>query len=521
MQGAQENRPVTLIGYSLGARVIFHCLLELAARGAYGIVEDAYLLGCPVMAQKKEWEQIISVVSGRLVNGYSTNDMVLGVLYRASVAVWNNVAGLRPVEGVAGVENIALDDVIQGHLDYRLCMPKVLEKLGFSITRDYFDDEDEEEEQERLELEEEQRREKEERLRAKEERLRKKQEEYEEKLRKKKEEQERKQKEREERERIKEEARKKREEERAAAAAKDGEKGSRMSWFSRRGSGRSTPTPTQEKKPQEIAKIMDEYWMPREIKSTLPPLIIKTGEDEVLTPKEIQSTLPPLVIREEVESSEIAESPDGTSVSSNGTPDGASPKSLTTSPGKSNSPALKVERVEASDVLSATTSTAEEANDDLSVTETELQRAEAEVEEAKKEVAQAQAAAAAAAAVVGAGRVKITLNDDEDLEQVMIAAQKEGAAGIGAGDLVDGGVMSDDDGDERALSAPIYLPSDLQDTGVWRKKSNESIQVTFARPVQPALKSPGVASLISSSSDDGSASVFVDAHENPWLGNGE
>ncbi|KAI9106309.1 hypothetical protein DFS34DRAFT_574321, partial [Phlyctochytrium arcticum] len=117
--GVQENRPVTLVGYSLGARVIFHCLLELASRGAYGIVEEVYLLGCPVMAEKKEWEQIVSVVSGRVVNGYSANDMVLGVLYRASVAVWNNVAGLRPVENVAGVENVNLDDVIEGHLDYR------------------------------------------------------------------------------------------------------------------------------------------------------------------------------------------------------------------------------------------------------------------------------------------------------------------------------------------------------------------------------------------------------------------
>ncbi|KAI8587602.1 hypothetical protein BDZ88DRAFT_398289, partial [Geranomyces variabilis] len=119
IQGVQENRPVTLIGYSLGARVIFHCLLELASRNAHGLIEEVYLLGCPVMAEKKEWEQISSVVAGRVVNGYATNDMVLGVLYRASVAVWNNVAGLRPVEGVSGVENIALDDVIQGHLDYR------------------------------------------------------------------------------------------------------------------------------------------------------------------------------------------------------------------------------------------------------------------------------------------------------------------------------------------------------------------------------------------------------------------
>ena len=41
----QEHRPVTLIGFSLGARLIFDCLTELVERGAYGLVEEAYLFG--------------------------------------------------------------------------------------------------------------------------------------------------------------------------------------------------------------------------------------------------------------------------------------------------------------------------------------------------------------------------------------------------------------------------------------------------------------------------------------------
>ncbi|KAI9205052.1 uncharacterized protein BJ171DRAFT_423515, partial [Polychytrium aggregatum] len=119
LQGAQENRPVTLVGFSLGARVIYYCLLELAEKGAFGIVEEAYMFGCPVMATKLEWEQIASVVSGRIVNGYLSNDWVLGVLYRASSAYWTDVAGLRPVQGVAGIENYQLNDIISGHLEYR------------------------------------------------------------------------------------------------------------------------------------------------------------------------------------------------------------------------------------------------------------------------------------------------------------------------------------------------------------------------------------------------------------------
>jgi hypothetical protein len=44
---AQGERPVTLIGYSLGARVIYSCLMSLAERRAFGLVESAILIGTP------------------------------------------------------------------------------------------------------------------------------------------------------------------------------------------------------------------------------------------------------------------------------------------------------------------------------------------------------------------------------------------------------------------------------------------------------------------------------------------
>jgi hypothetical protein len=111
MSQVQEHRPVTLVGYSLGARLIYFCLLELFNKGGFGLVEDVYMLGNPVMSTAKKWTQVGSVVSGRIVNAYLSKDWVLGVLFRASSASWGAVAGMNAID-VEGYENVVLDDVI-------------------------------------------------------------------------------------------------------------------------------------------------------------------------------------------------------------------------------------------------------------------------------------------------------------------------------------------------------------------------------------------------------------------------
>ena len=140
MQGGHGDRPVTLIGYSMGARLVFHCLLELArsnCKGAVfvegyravspslsfdwrnpddlaarcgfthsewvvtgvptlprpGVVENAVMLGAPVSTSLERWALARSSVSGRLINGYSTRDWILGLVYRGS-------NGARPLREV-------------------------------------------------------------------------------------------------------------------------------------------------------------------------------------------------------------------------------------------------------------------------------------------------------------------------------------------------------------------------------------------------------------------------------------
>uniref|UniRef100_A0A671Y1T8 Transmembrane and coiled-coil domains 4 n=1 Tax=Sparus aurata TaxID=8175 RepID=A0A671Y1T8_SPAAU len=93
----QGKRPVSLIGFSLGARVIYYCLQELANdKGSEGVVEDVVLLGAPVEGSEKAWERMTRVVAGKIVNGYSRGDWLLGFLYRSSSAQLS-VAGLQPI----------------------------------------------------------------------------------------------------------------------------------------------------------------------------------------------------------------------------------------------------------------------------------------------------------------------------------------------------------------------------------------------------------------------------------------
>ncbi|EEB07618.1 DUF726 family protein [Schizosaccharomyces japonicus yFS275] len=124
-QRAQGQRPVTLIGYSLGARVISRCLLCLAERGEHALVENAILLGAPVPTDWDEWFIMRSVIVGRLVNVYSTHDYILRLVYRTQ-SIQASVAGLEPVEKVPLVENIDVSDMVEGHLQYRWSLLEIL-----------------------------------------------------------------------------------------------------------------------------------------------------------------------------------------------------------------------------------------------------------------------------------------------------------------------------------------------------------------------------------------------------------
>ncbi|KAI1154816.1 hypothetical protein F4825DRAFT_409952 [Nemania diffusa] len=132
------TRPITLVGYSLGSRVIFSCLLELARKGAHGLVQNVYLFGAPIVVKKEEFLRARVVVAGRFVNGYNRNDWILGYLFRLTNGGIRKVAGLASIEGLPGVENFDCTKFVKGHMEYRTAMPRLLRECGWVVESDEF-----------------------------------------------------------------------------------------------------------------------------------------------------------------------------------------------------------------------------------------------------------------------------------------------------------------------------------------------------------------------------------------------
>jgi hypothetical protein len=132
---AQGERPVSLVGYSLGGRVIYSCLLALAERKAFGLIDSVVVMGAPMPSDAADWRTLRSVVSGRFVNVFSENDYILAFLYRTS-SVQLGIAGIQAVEDVYGVENVDVSGMVNGHLKYQHMVGPILSNIGWADIDD-------------------------------------------------------------------------------------------------------------------------------------------------------------------------------------------------------------------------------------------------------------------------------------------------------------------------------------------------------------------------------------------------
>ncbi|XP_065201540.1 transmembrane and coiled-coil domain-containing protein 4-like isoform X2 [Planococcus citri] len=132
----QGHRPVTLVGYSLGARVIFYCLREMSERkNCQGIVQDVILIGAPCTAQLSDWSKFPKVVAGRIINGFNRGDWLLRFLYRTLSMAVDGVAGLQAIDlKDRRMINIDLTDMVTRHSDYPEHMDAILSKIGIPLS---------------------------------------------------------------------------------------------------------------------------------------------------------------------------------------------------------------------------------------------------------------------------------------------------------------------------------------------------------------------------------------------------
>ncbi|KAL3775561.1 hypothetical protein ACHAW5_001580 [Stephanodiscus triporus] len=156
---SDERRPVTLVGFSFGARVIYSCLRELAHqqdiweesrssksigttdkndkeerrfkydREPASLVADVIFIGLPRVIDKNVLTSCRRVTGGRLVNCYTKNDWFLSLMF---VARGGTPCGIKPVKDVPGVENYDVTKLVQSHTKYADAVPSILQHIRFS-----------------------------------------------------------------------------------------------------------------------------------------------------------------------------------------------------------------------------------------------------------------------------------------------------------------------------------------------------------------------------------------------------
>lgn len=160
------HRPVTLVGFSFGARIIYSCLKEMAKyqerwydyqeslkEGSNGrpsqrttrfdseesdsladmrepasIIEDVVIMGLPNHLSITSWMSCRQVVSGRLVNCFSQKDLILSLMFQFKRLGLKPVCGTLPVS-VPGVENFDVSDLVTGHQDYCTATGEILKRV--------------------------------------------------------------------------------------------------------------------------------------------------------------------------------------------------------------------------------------------------------------------------------------------------------------------------------------------------------------------------------------------------------
>src|SRR5690554_5439169 len=111
---------VTLAGHSLGCRVIYFALLELANRKICKVDEVILLGGAVGRANAEGWARAADSVRGTIHNCFSRRDHVLKYLYTSSNLFLSTPIGYSPINiPVAGIKNHDLTHLVDSHMAWK------------------------------------------------------------------------------------------------------------------------------------------------------------------------------------------------------------------------------------------------------------------------------------------------------------------------------------------------------------------------------------------------------------------
>jgi pimeloyl-ACP methyl ester carboxylesterase len=118
-------RPVTLIGFSLGTRVITEALHHLGPQSK-AFVHDVVLMGGAVPVGDQVIQSAPRAVAGSVLNVFCDSDWVLAYLFRATS--FSSAIGTRAIDH-PGVLNLDVSNIVTGHLGYRAGLREVLYRV--------------------------------------------------------------------------------------------------------------------------------------------------------------------------------------------------------------------------------------------------------------------------------------------------------------------------------------------------------------------------------------------------------
>ena len=137
---ARTDDQYILCGHSLGARVIFKTLAQLATKEEKYIL-DVHLLGGAVGSDTKSWREAKSAVTGKIVNYRSDNDYVLSTMYKLGTFFTSSPIGRNSIN-VPGILNIDCTSMVEGHTKYvenfaKMCPEKLRSKKKENQNKPY------------------------------------------------------------------------------------------------------------------------------------------------------------------------------------------------------------------------------------------------------------------------------------------------------------------------------------------------------------------------------------------------